>query len=424
MKPMVKCLICGAVFEAGADVCPVCGAGPDYFVPAEREAPAFRRDTGERFLILGGGTAALSAAEAIRERNATCSIVLVTDEPVPPYNRPMLTKALEEDYGHIAIHGDAWYEEHGIIVLTGRRVESVDASAKLVALSGGLRFQYDKCVYALGARCFIPAIDGAQTPGVVSLRCLEDVRHLRALLLSGKRNAVVIGGGVLGLEAAWALRRHDCAVTVLETGDRVMARQLDAEASRMLSDAAEASGVSIRTRAHAERIEGDSHVTGVRLQGGGRIEADLVVVSSGVRSNCAVAQAAGASVDRAVRVNDRMETSLPDVYACGDCAEFGGVNAALWSVATEMGRVAGANAAGEPVAYSPICPGVTFTGMGTTLYAAGDAGFDPAKSYRIEAKREDSGRRLEKLYYEGGRLVGVILFGDTSRAAEFADLPR
>ncbi len=428
MKSMVKCLVCGAVFEAGAEICPVCGAGPDQFVPAppaadgtpESSSPApFRRDTDETFLVLGGGTAGLSAAEAIRERNATCSIVLVTDEAVPPYRRPMLTKVLGGAPGDLSIHNAAWYEARNILLLTGRQVTALDPSAHEIALDGGARLRYGKCVYALGAACFIPPMPGVDLPGVVAIRSIADVEKVSALLSGGAKRAVVIGGGVLGLEAAWGLRRAGCAVTVLERSGRLMARQLDVEAAGMLTAICEAQGVSILSGVESEAIVGDAHVTGVRLKDGRTIEADLVIVSSGVRANAAIAQAAGADTGRAVRVNATMETNLPDVYACGDCAEFDGVNAALWPVATEMGRVAGANAAGDALRYQPVSQAVTFMGMGTRLYADGDVGTDPAKAYTAETARDDAKATLDKRYYADGRLCGVILLGDIGKARAY-----
>lgn len=419
MPAMVKCVICGAVFEAGASLCPVCGVGPEHFVPADAPPAAFRRDTNERMLILGGGTAALSAAAAIRERNATCAIVMVTDEPVPPYSRPMLTKAFGEDYPAIALRDEAWYAENNILALTGRTVTAINADAREVTIDGSFRLAYDKCVYALGARCFVPPFPGADLPGTFAIRSLRDARALSGFIESGKKTAVVIGGGVLGLEMAWSLQKNGCCVTVLEMSERLMSRQLDAEASTMLKEAAERVGTRVLTGVKIEKIDGSDHVAAVLLGDGTRLPADLVAIACGVRPNTAVAQAAGAANGRAVSVNERMETSLDRVYACGDCAEVGGVNAAIWPVATEMGRVAGANAAGDLVEYKPVSLAITFSGMGTALYADGAAA-NPETATRIERARDDAAHTLEKRFYVGNRLAGVILLGDIRNAARYA----
>ncbi len=422
MSSMVKCLICGAIFEEGPSQCPVCGVGKEHFVPAAPREAAFHRDTEETFLILGGGTAGLSAAIAIRERNATCRIVLVTQENVSPYRRPMLTKVMGEQINDLSIHNGAWYETQNILLLTGRKVEALHPEERQITLKGGARLQYDKCVYALGAECFIPPIPGVNLPEVVAIRSLADVEKVNVLLQSGIKSAIVIGGGVLGLEAAWSLKRAGSQVTVLERGERLMARQLDAEASEMFTGICEAAGVQVFAGVETAQILGADHVTGVRLTDDRMLDAGLVIVSSGVRPNAAIAKEAGADMGRAIRVNALMETGLDHVYACGDCAEFEGMNAALWPVATEMGRVAGANAAGDSIRYQPVSLAVTFMGMQTRLYSDGDLGTDPTKQYTVQSVRDDSKAVLDKRYYLADRLCGVILLGDISKSKEYAKL--
>lgn len=419
---MLKCVLCGAIFPEGVAVCPVCGAGPDQFISMTAVSGAFHMDTDEKFLILGGGIAALSAAEAIRERNATCHITMVTDEPTPPYHRPMLTKALCQNAPPTQVHGEAWYRERSILVVTERAVTALDTRLREAQLGGGIRLRYDKCVYALGARCFIPPIPGADLPEVVAIRTLADAEKVRARIANGARRVVVIGGGVLGLEAAWSLCKAGLTVTVLERDARLMPRQLDAEASKMLLDAARAAGVSVRVGAQTVSIERGADGASVRLSTGENLPADIVIVASGVRANSAIAADAGAATGRAVTVNARMETSLPCVYACGDCAEFGGANVSIWPVAAETGRVAGANAAGDDMRYVPVSSGITFLGMNTSLFAAGDPGIAEGRSYRVEAERDDKAHTLHKRYHAGDALCGVILVGDIRDAKKYTGL--
>ncbi|MDR0928117.1 MAG: FAD-dependent oxidoreductase [Oscillospiraceae bacterium] len=416
MQKKVRCLICGAVFDADLTTCPVCGVGPEHFVPVEDKPMAFRRDTDERFLILGGGGAALSAAEAIRERNATATIVMLTDEATPPYHRPLLTKEFGAPYARLAVHPDSWYQQNHILALTDRQVQALEPAAREVVLEGGFRMKYDRCIYALGASSFIPPMAGTDLPEVCVLRALRDADQIAALIAAGKKSAVVIGGGVLGLEAAWALREKGCAVTVLERGERLMPRQLDEETSQMLLNAAAKAGVQVRCNASSEAIVGDGgHVAGVRLVGGETLPADLVLISSGVRANIGVAQAAGLATGRGVRVNARMETSQVGVYACGDCAETDPPSAQLWPAAAEMGRIAGANAAGDNLTYEPASAAVTFHGMGTALYSDGAIGAGD----RVVREKDEAKQTLQTCYYEGEKLRGVILFGDISRAGDF-----
>ena len=162
---MVKCLVCGAVFEAGVKVCPVCGVGPEHFVPLE-ETSATPQGTNRRFLVLGGGIAAVSAAQAIREQDPSCSIVMLAGESVPPYARPMLTKGLSGslDESKLMLHPESWYAEQRIFLLTGEEVTAIDPSAREVHCRSGLTMAYDRLVYALGAQCFVPPIPGSNLP--------------------------------------------------------------------------------------------------------------------------------------------------------------------------------------------------------------------------------------------------------------------
>lgn len=223
-KKLVKCLVCGAVFEDGVSVCPVCGVGPENFVPFTEEEKSFHRDTEEIFLILGGGAAGLNAAEAIRERNSTASIVMATNEEILPYSRPMLTKSMlgENNREQLLVHDAPWYEENRILTLTGKTAERIDPEAREVTFSDGIRLKYDKLVYALGSECFIPPIPGHEKPQVIAIRRITDTEKVGALLPQTK-HAVVIGGGVLGLEAAWELKKAGLEVTVLELAPQLMA---------------------------------------------------------------------------------------------------------------------------------------------------------------------------------------------------------
>jgi flavorubredoxin/NADPH-dependent 2,4-dienoyl-CoA reductase/sulfur reductase-like enzyme/rubredoxin len=414
---MVRCLVCGEVFDASLDICPVCGAGRDSFVPYEAEATTFSRDTAERFLIIGGGAAGYHAAKAIRERNKTCSIVILAAEDELPYNRPMLTKSILEDFRceDIAISPRDWYERYNITLLTGVSAASVDPEAKLVRTSTGAALNYDKLIYAAGARCFLPPIQGIGFENVVAIRSAKDAAKIISLLPKVRR-AVVIGGGVLGIEAAWELHTAGARVTVVEALPRVMSRQLDEGASRTLSMRMEEKGIGLRTGIGVCHIEGEERAEKVVLKSGEELPADLVVVSTGVVPNAELLAAAGAKVNRAVSVDRRMKTNLPDIYAAGDCAECEGVNFALWAQAVDEGRVAGANAAGDDLEYKGVTGALTLNALGTALYAVGEHGTSAA--YRAEESRDDAKGFYEKLYFSGERLAGFILIGDLSRLAE------
>ena len=281
-----------------------------------------------------------------------------------------------------------------------------------MTFSDGIRLKYDKLVYALGSECFIPPIPGHEKPQVIAIRRITDTEKVGALLPQTK-HAVVIGGGVLGLEAAWELKKAGLEVTVLELAPQLMGRQLDAGAGEFLKDLIQNVGIAIHLNVKIEAIEGETDVTGVRLGDGTVVPAELVVVSAGVRANVGVAKDAGAEIGRAIKVNAFMETTIPSVYACGDCAEYEGINYAIWPQAVEMGRTAGANAAGDGLVYHTVPAALTFNGMETSLFAVGDVGKNSEIEYTVKHEEDPEKKIYKTRYYANGRLTGAILIGDT-----------
>lgn len=367
-----------------------------------------------RYFILGGGIAGLSAAQAIRENDPSGLIVLLTNESSVPYSRPALTKSLLTNLTvrDLAVQSEKWYDAPGrdIVVLKGRTVTAIDPEGKTITTDTGLVFPYDKLIFTLGARCFVPPIPGADRPNVVTIRTFEDVERVRALAKTAK-TAAVIGGGVLGLEAASSLAEGGLKVTVLEHGKQIMSRQIDAEAAAFLASAMEKQGVTLRPEADSDFIDD----AGVHLKDGAVIPADIVIISAGVRANLDVAKAAGIETARHITVDDHMRTSVPDIYAAGDCACFT-LSYALWTEAEEMGRVAGENAAGVNTTYTVQPRPVVFHGFGTALFAFGDCGKTPGVDYTV-------GRMPAQRYYMAeGRTVGAILEGDLSRMDAVTDL--
>lgn len=417
--PLVKCLVCGEIFDASLEICPVCGVGKENFIPVYTEESNFKKDTEERFLILGNGAAGINAAKAIRDRNKTCHIVMVSNENVLSYNRPMLTKSMiaQFDASQLAIHKEEWYKENNITNALDKNILEINTDEKTVSLEGDVKLKYDKCIYALGAESFIPPIKGNEKEGVIAIRRISDTDKINELLPKVK-NAVVIGGGVLGLEAAWELCKAKCNVTVLELAPGLMPRQLDDKSGKFLADIIKEKGVDLRLNVKIDSIEGNDFVTGVKLGDGEVIEADLVVMSCGVRANTAIASSSGININRAIVVNEKMETNISDIYACGDCAEFENVNYAIWPQAVEMGKVAGANASGDSLQYETVSAGITFNGMDTSLFAIGDNGKDPNKKYKTVECIDEQKQTYEKYYFVNNRLSGVVLIGDTTKLVD------
>ena len=417
-RTLVKCLVCGEIFDSSLEICPVCGVGKENFVPVDMHESSFRNDTENFYVIIGNGAAGLSAAKAIRERDLTGSIIMMSNEPYATYNRPMLTKSMvaELNAEQIQVEPLSWYEENKVHLLLDKEVTAVNTAEKEVELSDGTKLKYTKLIYALGSECFVPPIPGTDKPEVIAIRRMSDIEKLESMM-DRVNNVVVIGGGVLGLEAAWELKKARKQVVVLEAAPQIMGRQLDASASEMLTAISEGCGIAIHAGVQIASIEGETSVSSVRLSDGREFPAELVIVSAGVRANTAVAQNAGLEINRGVLVNEEMATSSSDIYACGDCAEYDGINYAIWPQALEQGKVAGANAAGDHLTYTTVSAGLSFHGMNTGLYAIGDNGKNPNLIYRTVEFKDMGRKQYEKYYFLNNRLCGVILIGDTSKMA-------
>lgn len=421
---MVKCLVCGATFEEGADVCPVCGVGAENFISYAEEEVTFRRDTDEKFVIIGGGPAAKSAAEAIRQRNREAMITIVTQEAYLPYNRPMLTKGIVTDFGYngLAVEGEEWYLQNNIFFMANTTVLKIDTDAKLIDVQlqdggkGGV--VYDKLIYALGAYCFVPPIPGHDLPHVVSVRSIADTERVRKIIEERKASrAVCIGGGVMGLEGAWGLKNGGLDVTVLETAPGLLPRQLDDNASAMLEDICNNAGVHIVTGAKIAKITEDAVV----LEDGTEYEAQLVIMSTGMRPYTKVAEDSGIAVDKWVVADSGMRTNVPDVFAAGDCITVNGQPQAFWAQAVATGRVAGANAAGDLLEYEKLGSSLVMEVCGTSVFALGTNGKDPDREFRAVEKMDQKAGLYEKYYFADDRLEGVILVGDISKMGEMTE---
>ena len=417
-RTLVKCLVCGEIFDSSMEICPVCGVGKENFVPVDAEESSFRKDTDHFYVILGNGAAGLSAAKAIRERDKTGSVIMISNEAYPTYNRPMLTKSMvaELDAKEILVEPEAWYQENNIHLLLEKEVTGIHTDKKEIPLSDGTALKYTKLIYALGSECFVPPIPGTDKPEVVAIRRMSDIEKIEAMLYR-VQNVVVIGGGVLGLEAAWELKKSRKQVVVLEAAPQIMGRQLDEGASQMLTDISRSNGIDIHAGVQIASIEGESSVTGVKLADGREFPAELVIVSAGVRANVGAAKNAGLDINRGIVVNADMSTSDENIFACGDCAEYEGINYAIWPQALEQGKVAGANAAGDALTYTTVSAGLSFHGMNTGLYAIGDNGKNPNLIYRTVEFKDMGRKQYEKYYFLNNRLCGAILIGDTSKMA-------
>ncbi|MBO5994903.1 MAG: NAD(P)/FAD-dependent oxidoreductase, partial [Firmicutes bacterium] len=298
----------------------------------------------KRYVVIGSGIAGITAAETIRSLDREGEIIVLSKEKELPYSRPMLSKSplLSMGLKSFALHDEEWYREQHIDLRLGTSVDKLNVDDQNI-LVGDESISYDKCIIATGAMNFVPPFKGRDDVEICDIRKLSDLKHLRRLAFPGGK-AVVIGGGVIGLEMAAEIRRYGMEVTVLEAMDRLMPRLIDEKTSEKL---VERLPFEVFTGINITRLSKDGEKTVIEDDKGRSWDADLLIVSCGVRADVSLARDAGISVNRAIILNDKIETSAKNVYACGDCAEFKGFNAALWSEGLAQGEVAGRNAAGE-----------------------------------------------------------------------------
>ncbi len=405
-----RCLVCGHIHrgEQPPEICPACGVGKENFVKQSKE-DIYVNDTEDRFVIIGGGIAALSSAEAIRKRNTTASIMLLSEEADKPYYRPMLSDYLSEDLPEerLYIKSPSWYDENRIQVKTSSRVVSINGANRQIIMETGDTLTYDKLILATGARSNIPPIPGADKNGVFALRNIADARKLKAELRKGQR-AVVIGGGVLGLEAVSEMISLGMQVSVVEYFGRIMPRQLDETASLRLQKLMEDNGVVLYLGLGTEEILGDEHVKAVKLNNGQVIEADLVLLSTGVKPNIELAQEAGIEVDRGIVVDVGMRTGMSSVFAAGDTAQFEDKLIGLWPIALEMGRIAGANAAGDWLEYKQPPVSTMLAAFDMELFSIGEVNL-PVEETRITETYDPIENYYKKSFLKDGVLVGEII---------------
>jgi nitrite reductase (NADH) large subunit len=412
-----QCLNCNYVHEGETppETCPVCGAPRDRFEPlTEAAEPAAAPMAVGHVLVVGAGVAGISTVESLRRAAPDARITLLSAEAHLPYYRLNLTRYLAGEVAEddLPIHPEGWYADQDVDLLLGAEVAGLRLDDHEVDLRDGRRLAFDRLVLTAGAHPFVPPIAGAQRDGVTSLRTVEDARRILALPLETIR-AVVIGGGLLGLEAAAALAHRGADVTLLEGHEWLMPRQLSRRAGERLREHVQTVGVTVRLQARADELLGDQRVAEIRLEDETTLPADLVVVATGVRPNSYLARRAGLDVHHGVVVDNRLAASHPDVLAAGDVAEHDGVLYGSWHAAQYQGNIAGMNAAGEGVVFGGIPRSNTLKVLGVDVTSIGR--FEPEDgSYRVVEDETDAAYR--RFVFHDGRMVGAVLLGDAALA--------
>lgn len=368
-------------------------------------------------VVVGASSAGLAAVEKARKSRPQASIACFSEEPDPPYFRPMLTELMGNpavlQKPAFTLKKPEWFTEQGIDLFLGAEVTSLDPDARTLATRAGGSCTWGSCVLAPGSVPFVPLPEALGLPGVFTCRSLADARRILEASRDA-RDVVVIGGGLLGLEAAHFLNAEDRRITVVELMPRILPRQLDEAVSAWYAARITAAGVTLRlgTQVKEVRAEGSRLVVATGTEA---LAADLVLFSIGVRPRVELARQAGLAVNRGIVVDEFLQTSVPHVFACGDAAEVGGQVISLWMPAMRMGQVAGHNAvAGRESTFTPAFPPAALAAFSTRIFSVGQL---ERGSVLERTSGEDTGMRL---YFEADVLTGAVLWGDTAKGMALA----
>nr|WP_276573196.1 FAD-dependent oxidoreductase [Bradyrhizobium sp. NBAIM01] len=375
-------------------------------------------------VIVGNG---MAAARLVDELAKTAlgryAVAVIGEEPRLAYNRVLLSSVLAGETGshEIELRPAGWWRDRGVTVRYGYRVSEIDVGRRELKIAGEESMEYSKLVLATGSTPLRLNVPGADLAGVHTFRDTRDVDLLLTLAAARKR-VVVVGGGLLGLEAAYGLAKVGAPVTLLHLMDRLMERQLDAPAADLLKTLVERKGIRVMLNAATARIHGEGQVQAVELADGSRIEADAVIFAAGIKPNVALAKEAGIAVNRGVVVNDVMQTSASDIFALGECAEHRGTCYGLVEPAYEQARVLARHLAGRPAAYQGSVVSTNLKVSGVSVFSAGDfMGGEGSESLVLSDRRRGT---YKKLVIADGRLTGAVLIGDTIDALWYLELIR
>ncbi|MGX5839271.1 nitrite reductase large subunit NirB [Mesorhizobium sp. ArgA1] len=379
----------------------------------------------ERLVIIGNGMAPGRMLEHLFEQApGRYQVTIFNAEPRVNYDRIMLSPVLsgEKAFEEIIIHGDGWYIANGITLYKGHKIIAIDRASKTVTSDHGVTEPYDKLVIATGSVPFIIPVPGHDLPGVLTYRDLDDVQAMM-LAAQSRAKAVVIGGGLLGLEAAAGLNAQGMDVTVLHVMPTLMERQLDPAAGYLLQRAVEERGIKVITKANTQAITGNGKVGQVELADGTVIPATLVVMAVGIRPNSALAKQAGIAVNRGIVVDAGMRSNDPDIYALGECAEVNGQVYGLVAPLYEMARVAASQLAGnEAAAFVHMDTPTKLKVTGIDLFSLGD--FAEGEDRQEIVLRDASAGVYKRLVLKDDRIIGTVLYGETADGAWFNDLKK
>jgi nitrite reductase (NADH) large subunit len=378
----------------------------------------------EPLVIVGNGMAAARLVDELAKvALGRYAVAVIGDEPRLAYNRVLLSSVLagETATQDIELRPAAWWRDRGVTLKYGCFATGIDVGRREIKIENDESVPFSKLVIATGSSALRLNVPGADLAGVHTFRDSRDVDLLLALAAQEKR-VVVVGGGLLGLEAAYGLAKAGASVTLVHLMDRLMERQLDAPAAELLKSLVERKGIEILLNANTARIHGETRVEGVELVDGRRIEAEAVIFAAGIRPNISLAREAGIAVNRGIVVDDHLQTAAPEMFAIGECAEHRGICYGLVEPAYEQAKVLARHLAGREASYGGSVVATNLKVSGVSVFSAGDfTGGDGSESIVLSDVNHGT---YKKLVIKDGRLTGAVLVGDVGDALWYLELIR
>ncbi len=374
----------------------------------ERKTIMNQRD----YIIIGNGIAGLSAAETIRKNDEKGKITVISAENYLTYYRVKLSHFISKDFkdDELFVHDEKWYKDRNIEVILGKSVAKIDTYADEVELSDGSKMVYGKLLLANGSKPFVPPIKGNEKEGVFALRTIDDLKKAQAYF-KGCNSITVIGGGLLGLEAAWAIKKLNKEVNIVEFFPHLLPRQLDEGLSKEFGNLLEENGLNLYLGAGTDEILGNGKVEGVRLQDGREIKTDAILISAGIRPILDIVKDSNIEFDKGVKVDSSMRTNVHNVYAAGDVAELNGMVVGLWGISGDEGAVAGENMTGGNAEYTIPELNAMLMLDKLSVFSVGNV-----KDCDKTIEEVDEAKKAHyKLFLAKGKVIGGVVMNDMSK---------
>ena len=372
-----------------------------------------------KIIIIGASAAGISAAKEIRTVNNAAKISIITEENHMPYYRPYLTEYIKdksvEDRSNFYLNKEEWYKKNNINIILGEKVMEINYLNKTIKTEKDRELPFDKLILANGSTPFVPMKGAIEKENVFTIRTLDDARAVHSFTNKIEKVSI-IGGGLLGLEIANALMLKKLDITIIELVERILPMQLDNEGSYMLESIIKENNIKIYLNSTVESLIGENRITSLRLKSGEEIYTDMVLFSIGVKASIELAKKCGIKTNRGIIVNEKMETNIPDIYACGDVAEFERC-IALWMPAIKQGRVAGLRTIGNEAVFKAEDYPAVLNSFGTRIFSIGDiCKNQDYENYITMENKFPEEKIYKKLYFKDEKLVGGILIGDNEKS--------